>query len=57
MDKKARFHFCNVCKNVEEIRDIMWVNPDTESEYCVDWLKRGAPVEANRQLGFQHRKQ
>lgn len=55
MDKRARFHFCNVCRNVEEIQDVMWVNPDTESEFCLAWLRRGAPVEAERQLGYQHR--
>lgn len=37
------------------IRDIMWVNPDRESEFCLDWLRRGAPNEAERQLGYQHR--
>ncbi len=55
MDKKVRFHFCNVCKNVEEIQDVMWVNPDTDSVYCLDWLQRGAPIERERQLGYQHR--
>lgn len=55
MDKKVRFHFCNVCRNVEEIQDVMWVNPDREPEFCLDWLRRGAPPEPERQLGYQHR--
>ena len=55
MDKKVRFHFCNVCKNVEEIQDVLWVNPDIESDYCLAWLKRGAPIDERRQLGYQHR--
>lgn len=55
MDKRARFHFCNVCKRVEEIQDVMWVNPVTENDGCLDWLRRGAPIEPERQLGFQHR--
>ena len=36
------------------IRDIMWVNPDRETEYCLDWLRRGAPIEPERQLGHAH---
>ena len=55
MDERARGHFGRSCRHVEEIRDITWVNPDTESEYCLDWLRRGAPTEPKRLLGHTHR--
>lgn len=54
-DKKARRHFCNVCHDIDEIRDVMWVNPDVAEDRCIAWLKRGAPVEAERQLGYQQK--
>ena len=44
MDERARGHFVRICRHIQEIRDIMWVNPDRESEYCLDWLKLGAPT-------------
>ncbi len=47
--------FRNVSRRIGEIRDIMWVNPDREQEYCLDWLGRGAPVEPERLLGHTHR--
>ncbi|MCY4106180.1 MAG: hypothetical protein OXG02_05690 [Chloroflexi bacterium] len=34
------------------IKKIMWVNPAVENEYCLNWLKKGAPVEPERQLGY-----
>jgi len=55
MDKRVHFHFCAICKKVEEIQDVVWVNPDVAEEKCIDWLRRGAPNEAKRQLGYQHR--
>lgn len=47
--------FRGVSRRIGEIRDIMWVNPDTESEYCLDWLSHGAQIDPKRQLGYQHR--
>ena len=47
--------FADASQRIRMIRDIMWVNPDRESEFCLDWLRRGAPNEAERQLGYQHR--
>lgn len=44
-----------VSSRIGEIQEIMWVNPDAESQYCLDWLKRGACVDPKRQLGFQHK--
>ena len=45
--------FEDVCSRVGEIRDVMWVNPVVEEESCIVWLKQGAPVELERQLGFR----
>lgn len=47
--------FRNVSSRIGEIRGIMWVNPDRESEFCLDWLRRGAPTEPKRQFGYAHR--
>ncbi|MCY4526910.1 MAG: hypothetical protein OXB89_09915 [Anaerolineaceae bacterium] len=47
--------FADASQRIRMIRDIMWVNPDTESEFCLDWLRRGAPLKRKRQLGYQHR--
>lgn len=54
-DVEAHDCFEDACHDIGEIRDIMWVNPDREPEFCLDWLRRGAPVETARQLGYQHR--
>ncbi len=45
--------FEDVCSRVGEIRDVMWVNPVVEEESCIVWLKQGAPVELERQLGYR----
>lgn len=50
-----RDSFRLVSSRIGEIQEIMWVNPDTESDYCLAWLKRGAPIDEKRQLGYQPR--
>ena len=52
-NETERILFSQISNQIEKIREIMWVNPDTDMEYCLDWLKRGAPVEEHRQLGYQ----
>ena len=52
MDKEARDSYACVCQQIGEIRDIMWVNPEIEKNSCTGWLKKGAPVEPERQLGY-----
>lgn len=43
--------FKQAARQVSEIRDIIWVNPDrTVEEQPIVWLKNGAPPEAHRQL-------
>ena len=52
MDNNARDAYAHVSQQIGEIRDILWVNPETEEDSCVGWLDRGAPVEPERQLGY-----
>lgn len=49
---KVRQHFVSASKEIKEIREIVWVNPQTEEDSCTGWLMKGAPVEPERQLGY-----
>lgn len=40
-------------KGVEELRAIVWVNPDKSEEQALAWLKDGAPHEQKRCLGYE----
>ncbi|BAY92851.1 MULTISPECIES: hypothetical protein [unclassified Tolypothrix] len=51
-DKTARTLFSSASKKVEELQDIVWVNPDKiEVEKPIEWLKNGAELESDRLLG------
>ncbi len=51
LDETVRTLFAQVSQQVNEIRHIIWVNPDrTEEEQPIDWLKNGALSEPHRQL-------
>lgn len=51
LDETVRGLFAFASKQVGEIQNIIWVNPDyTEEEQPITWLKNGAPPEAHRQL-------
>ena len=52
MDREARDTYASACHHIGEIRDIMWINPETEEDSCTGWLKQGAPIEPERQLGY-----
>lgn len=55
LDDTARRRFQACATTVTELQDIVWVNPTVESEQVVSWLRVGALVEPERQLGFgQH---
>ena len=43
-------HFARVSSSIVEIRSILWVNPDDETETIFLWLENGAPAEKGRQL-------
>ena len=51
LDVVARKLFSAASHNIEEIKDVIWVNPVTDSELVMAWLKEGAPVQVKWQLG------
>ena len=51
LEKRARRHFAYAAQHVDEIRDIVWVNPNcTKEEQPLAWLQNGAPPEDHRKL-------
>jgi hypothetical protein len=50
-DSKARALFVQAAREIEEIRNIIWVNPNKENDSCSQWLKSGARHAAERSLG------
>ena len=53
LDVVARKLFSAASHNIEEIKDVIWVNPVTDSEQVMAWLKEGAPVQVKWQLGHK----
>lgn len=51
MDERVRGLLAVCARQMFEIRDIIWVNPDKVDEQSIEWLTAGAPVEKERQLG------
>lgn len=49
-DETIRTLFAQASQQVDEIRGIIWVNPELTEEQPIDWLQKGAPSEAHRQL-------
>lgn len=51
LERRVRRHFAYVAQHVDEIRNIVWVNPNrTEEEEPLVWLQNGAPSEECRKL-------
>ncbi len=51
LDESIRTLFAYASRQVGEIRDIIWVNPERiAEEQPILWLKTGAPSESHRQL-------
>lgn len=51
LDETVRRLFKQASRQVGEIRNIIWVNPDrTAEEQPITWLQNGAPPEPHRQL-------
>ena len=50
LDERVRRHFARAAQSVDEIQNIVWVNPKKEKEEPLVWLKNGAPPEDRRQL-------
>jgi hypothetical protein len=51
-DKTARFFFTQAAKEIDDLKDIIWVNPNNLEETPLEWLENGAPWEITRSLGF-----
>ena len=50
LDKTARRRFARAALSIDEIRSVIWVNPDYTEEEALVWLKNGAPPEEHRHL-------
>ena len=49
-DKTARKYFSQAAKQVNEIKGIVWVNPNKPKENAINWLSLGTPAESLRFL-------
>ncbi len=50
LEKRVRRHFAYAAQHVDEIQNIVWVNPKKEKEEPLVWLQNGAPPEDHRRL-------
>jgi hypothetical protein len=50
LDDKVRKLFSQASQNIDEIKEIVWVNPDKSEEKAIEWLTNGAPTETQRFL-------
>ena len=53
MDETVRHCFREIAQVVSILKPIVWVNPCIHAEISITWLKNGAIVEKERQLGQQ----
>ena len=51
-DETARRLYRRVVPRVDDLREVVWVNPAKTEETPVPWLERGAPAEPARLLGY-----
>ncbi|MGM3308984.1 hypothetical protein ACSQ6I_23890 [Anabaena sp. WFMT] len=50
-DNTARKFFSEAAVKIDELKDIIWVNPDKiEAEQPIEWLRNGAEAESDRLL-------
>ena len=50
LERRVRRHFAYAAQHVDEIQEIVWVNPKNEEEEPLVWLRNGAPPEDHRKL-------
>jgi predicted NAD/FAD-dependent oxidoreductase len=50
-DSKAKRLFAQAAVQIDDIKNIVWVNPNDEADRCGDWLKSGARHVPERSLG------
>lgn len=53
LDDKVRKLFSKAAEQVDELKDIVWVNPAKPEEKAIEWLENGAEAEIERKLGFR----
>ncbi|MCL1464925.1 hypothetical protein [Argonema galeatum] len=53
LDDRVRKFFAKAAEQVNELKDIVWVNPARPEEQALLWLENGAEPEIERQLGFR----
>ena len=53
LDDKVRNLFSKAAEQVDELKDIVWVNPAKPEEKAIEWLEKGAEAEIERKLGFR----
>jgi hypothetical protein len=51
-DNTARFFFTQAANEMDDLKDIIWVNPNNLEETPLEWLQNGAPWERARSRGF-----
>ncbi len=49
-DRKLRRRLGRALDNVPQLAELQWVNPAEEPESGIEWLRRGAPMEAFRRV-------
>jgi len=52
-DEVVRNLFRQGCSRVEELRAILWANPERGEEGTVEWVRAGAKPEKGRRLGAE----
>ena len=50
-DERVRGAYRGVANEVEELKQIVWVNPTKDEETPIEWLQNGARAEVHRMLG------
>lgn len=50
LDERVRKLFAKAAEQVNELKDIIWVNPAKPEEQAIIWLENGAEPEIERQL-------
>ena len=53
LDDAVRKLFSVASHNIEEIKDVLWVNPVHDSARVMAWIKEGAPVKLEWQFGHK----
>jgi hypothetical protein len=51
LDEQVRHCYIHVSLSISGLRTLIWVNPDKDDEYPIEWVKKGAHPDKHRQLG------